>query len=41
MVGFIAWQTGFGFFVVGFIAGWGCSILLASWLVRRRNRKDK
>lgn len=39
MIGFIAWQTAFGFFVVGFIAGWAVSIIVANHIVKNRKKK--
>lgn len=39
MIGFIAWQTAFGFWVVGFIMGFASSIGLAAYLVHRARVK--
>lgn len=39
MIGFIAWQTAFGFWVVGYIMGFGSSIALAAFIVWRERRK--
>lgn len=39
MIGFIAWQTALGFYVLGLISGWVLSIYVANRIIKNRKKK--